>query len=92
MLDPTRCGVRAIWSAIIHSDGGGGDEVALEFDASALPELPTGWRRSFVLRSWGYCKSADALTAHGDTIEPLPFRRMSGYPFCSDEKPADPAA
>ncbi len=66
---------------------GAGDELTTEFDAAALPKLPDGWRRSFVLRTWGYCKSADVLTAHPDTVEPLPFRTMSGYPFRAGESP-----
>ncbi len=71
---------------------GAGDELTVDFDATQLPDLPEGWRRSFVLRSWGYCKSADVLTALSDTVEPLPFRGMSGYPFRPDEHPADAAA
>jgi tetratricopeptide (TPR) repeat protein len=67
---------------------GAGDDLSLEFDATALPPLPSGWQRSYVLRTWGYCKSADPLTAHGETIEPLPFSGMSGYPFRRDERPA----
>ncbi len=68
---------------------GAGDELTADFDATALPKLQDGWRRSFVLRTWGYCKSADVLTAHPDTVEPLPFRAMSGYPFQADESPVD---
>jgi hypothetical protein len=68
---------------------GAGDELTADFDAAALPKLQDGWRRSFVLRTWGYCKSADVLTAHPDTVEPLPFRAMSGYPFQADESPND---
>ncbi len=71
---------------------GAGDEIAVEFDAADLPDPPAGWRRSFVLRTWGYCKSADPLTARADTVEPLPFRGMSAYPPLAGERPADPAA
>ena len=35
-----------------------GDEVTLEFDAESLPELPLGWRRSFVLAAKGFYKMA----------------------------------
>jgi hypothetical protein len=70
---------------------GAGDELLVDFDATGLADPPAGWRRSFVLRTWGYCKSADVLTASPDTVEPLPFRTMSGYPFRPGEKPADPA-
>jgi Flp pilus assembly protein TadD len=65
---------------------GAGDEVTVRFDAGRLPELPAGWTRSFVLRTWGYCKDAAPFTATGDTVEPLPFRGMRGYPYGPDEK------
>ena len=70
---------------------GPGDEVRLEFDAKGLPPLPEGWTRSYVLRSFGYCKDADPFTATSDTVEPLPWRGMPAFPFGSDVKrPADP--
>src|SRR5262249_9748896 len=69
---------------------GPGDEIEIAFDAMGLPELPAGWKRSFVLRSWGYTKSCSPFVAHGDTIEPLPFRAMSNYPYGANERyPAD---
>ncbi len=64
---------------------GPGDEVTVNFDATQLPQLPPGWTRSFVLRTWGYCKDAGPFTATGDTIEPLPFRGMSRYPYGRNE-------
>lgn len=60
---------------------GPGDEVRLEFEAKQAPELPTGWSRSYVLRTVGYCKDADPFTATSDTIGPLPWRGMPDYPF-----------
>jgi tetratricopeptide (TPR) repeat protein len=60
---------------------GPGDELRVEFEASGLPELAPGWTRSYVLRSFGYCKDADPFTAGGDTVEPLPWRGMPPYPF-----------
>ena len=57
-----------------------GDEIALEFDASRLPELPDGWSRTFVVHVDGYCKDMDLYTAHGDTVEPLPHHGMQNYP------------
>ncbi|WP_165248643.1 FG-GAP-like repeat-containing protein [Paludisphaera soli] len=65
---------------------GPGDEARIEFEADALPPLPAGWSRSFVLRSVGYCKDADPFTAGSDSVGPLPWRGMPEYPF------ADPAA
>jgi hypothetical protein len=60
---------------------GPGDEITVRFDGRTLPPLPAGWKRSFVLRTWGYCKDPSLFTAHGDTIEPLPFQGMSTYPY-----------
>src|SRR5262249_14805698 len=59
---------------------GPGDEVDVQFDATKLPPLPEGWTRSFVLRTWGYCKDCAPFTANGDTVEPLPFAAMKSYP------------
>ncbi len=70
-----------------------GDEVALEFDAGALPPLPPGWRRDFLLYTDGWIKDADLNTATGTTVEPLPFHAMTRYPYGPDESyPADPGA
>jgi len=71
---------------------GPGDEVTVRFDARKLPALPTGWQRSFVLRSWGYSKDSGPFTATGDTIEPLPFHGMTTYPYGpSEHYPRDAA-
>jgi Flp pilus assembly protein TadD len=64
---------------------GPGDEVTVRFDARALPPLPQGSKRSFVLRSWGYCKDTAPFTATGATLAPLPFHKMSKYPYGADE-------
>lgn len=63
-----------------------GDEIALEFDASALPPPPPGWKRTLFLESSGWDKDADRNTYEAQTLEPLPFRAMSGYPWKVDEK------
>jgi hypothetical protein len=65
---------------------GPGDEVTARFDARQLPPLPPGWKRSFVLRTWGYSKDCGPFTATGDTIEPLPFQGMTAYPYGPDEQ------
>jgi tetratricopeptide (TPR) repeat protein len=57
-----------------------GDEVTVQFDARRLAPPPEGWTRSFVLRSWGYCKDASPYTATGGNVLPLPFRAMKAYP------------
>ena len=69
---------------------GSGDEMALEFDASALPPLPAAWKRDFLLLVGGWAKDADANTAFSQTVLPLPFQGMKSYP--SDQPyPASPA-
>lgn len=70
---------------------GPGDEVTARFDARKLPALPAGWARSFVLRTWGFSKDTGPFTAHNATIEPLPFRAMSNYPYGPNEKHPDEA-
>jgi hypothetical protein len=70
---------------------GPGDEVTLHFGAGSLPQLPAGWKRSYVLRTWGYCKDTAPFTATGSTIAPLPFHGMSKYPYGPDEHYPDDA-
>lgn len=65
---------------------GPGSEVLVDFDATKLPALPAGWTRSYVLRSWGYCKGSSLFTATGGNIEPLPFRSMLNFPYGPDQK------
>lgn len=60
---------------------GSGDEVALEFAASSLPPLAEGWRRDYLLHVDGWAKDRDANTAYSQTVEPLPYRSMPGYPY-----------
>jgi Tfp pilus assembly protein PilF len=62
-----------------------GDEIALSFDASALPPLPRGWRRTFLLFSDGFSKEMDVNSASPDALEPLPFHGMTRYPYGPDE-------
>ena len=69
-----------------------GDETTVEFDAGALPAIPAGWRRDFVLYTDGWIKDADRNTAHGQTVEPLPFHAIRRYPpGPGDGYPADTA-
>ena len=62
-----------------------GDEVSIEFDASDAPNLPPGWKRDFLIYTHGWLKDGDLNTAAGQTVDPLPFRGMSEYPYGSDE-------
>jgi hypothetical protein len=65
---------------------GPGDEVALTFDAAALPPPPAGWRRTVFLESLGWDKDADRNTYAASQVEPLPFNAMSGYPYGPGER------
>ncbi|HSS48349.1 MAG TPA: FG-GAP-like repeat-containing protein [Thermoanaerobaculia bacterium] len=71
---------------------GSGDEVRLRFDAKALPRLPAGWRRDFLLKVDGWAKDADANTAFSQSVEPLPFHAMSRYPYPPSERFPDDEA
>jgi Tfp pilus assembly protein PilF len=71
---------------------GPGDEITVRFDARLLPPLPEGWQRSFVLRTWGYCKDASLFTATGGNVEPLPFAGMKKYPYGPEQRYPDDAA
>lgn len=64
---------------------GTGDEIAVRFDARALPPPGEGHIRSFILVSHAYCKDMDLYTAAPDTVKPLPFREMSAYPYPANE-------
>jgi hypothetical protein len=68
---------------------GRGEEVAAAFPA--LPPVAAGRARTYVLRSFGWCKDRDPYTAFPDTVEPLPFRGMGAYPYGPGARPADPA-
>lgn len=63
---------------------GSGDEIQLRFRDS-LPPLQPGSQRSYLLFFDGWAKEHDPNTAFGDTVEPLPFHQMSGYPYGDSE-------
>ena len=63
-----------------------GDEIALSFDAAALPALASGQRRTFLLFADGFSKEMDITSASPHTVEPLPFHAMRRYPYGSDER------
>lgn len=65
---------------------GRGDELTLRFPEKALGPVPSGYRRSFLLKVDSYCKDMDLYTAHPDTVEPLPFHAMRSYPYGPDER------
>jgi len=67
-----------------------GDETTVEFDA--LPAPPAGWTRDFLLYSDGWIKDSDLNTAHGTTVDPLPYHAIKSYPYGpGDAYPADSA-
>ncbi len=68
---------------------GSGEEVQLEFNPSKLPPLPKGWTRDYFFNAKGYEKDMDFYAADGNTVEPLPFRRMGTYPYQHKSFPSD---
>jgi hypothetical protein len=58
-----------------------GDEIALSFDATALPPLPRGWKRTFLFYADGFSKEMDINSASPDHVAPLPFHAMKSYPY-----------
>ncbi len=50
-----------------------GDEIALEFDATRLPPLPAGWKRSVIFKAEGFEKGMDYLIPNPFTVNPLPM-------------------
>ncbi len=71
---------------------GAGDEIELRFAARELPDLPPGWTRDYLLLVDGWAKENEANTAFGDSVTPLPFHSMSGYPYGPDERYPDTPA
>jgi Tfp pilus assembly protein PilF len=62
-----------------------GDEIALEFPAAGLPQLPDGWTRTFLLKGDGFSKEMDPNSASPYSVEPLPFHAMTSYPYPANE-------
>jgi len=63
-----------------------GDRILLEFDASGLPDLPDGWVRDYCFTTEGWVKDADMNQAVRESVRPLPFHDMSGYPYDEAEE------
>jgi hypothetical protein len=64
---------------------GSGDELMLEYPASALPPLASGWTRDFRLLVDGWAKDSDPNTAYSESVTPLPFHAMTAYPYPKNE-------
>jgi len=62
---------------------GAGDELSLRFE---VPDrsIPKGWKRDFFLYNVGWDKDADLNTVYGPASEPVPFYRMSCYPYVNE--------
>jgi hypothetical protein len=58
---------------------GAGDAIEVRF-AVSQKTVPRGWKRDFVLHNVGWDKDADLNTVYGQTVNPLPFSGMNGYP------------
>jgi tetratricopeptide (TPR) repeat protein len=59
---------------------GSGEEVMIDFDATALPPLPAGWKRDYLFYANGFVKDMDFYAADAFTVDPLPFHKMGIYP------------
>ncbi len=59
---------------------GPGDEIALRFEPKSADPAVT-----YFLRLTGWAKDLDCSTTYSQTVEPLPFKEMSGYPYGKDE-------
>ncbi len=64
---------------------GSGEDIDLEFSASALPPLPAGWKRDYFFYANGYVKDMDYYEAMPFTVAAMPFHEMSGYPYGANE-------
>jgi Tfp pilus assembly protein PilF len=68
-----------------------GDEVTADFNGAELPPLPAGWHRTFLVYADGYEKAMETYTPFPDTVAPLPFHKMSKFPYPTTEHyPDDP--
>jgi Tfp pilus assembly protein PilF len=63
-----------------------GDEIQVDFDARALPALPNGWKRTYLVFSEGFGKDMDINSARPDTIGELPFHGMKSYPYSMGDR------
>ena len=63
---------------------GAGDEVALQFKALTTPPAP-GLRRLYAFQSSGYYKENIPNPEVPFTVDPLPFRAMSNFPYPATE-------
>ncbi len=60
---------------------GSGDEIRLRFNGTDLAPPRQGFTRDFLVYVNGWVKDGDLNTALSQTVEPLPFHKMSAYPY-----------
>jgi tetratricopeptide (TPR) repeat protein len=70
---------------------GSGEEIAAEFDATALPALPAHWTRDYFFYANGFVKDMDWWDGSPFTVAQLPFHEMSTYPYPESEEYPDDA-
>ena len=58
----------------------------MTFSQTDAPPLRDGWERDYLLYSDGWLKDGDLNTASGNTVGPLPFQRITAYPYGPEEK------
>jgi hypothetical protein len=71
---------------------GTGEDMDLEFAATALPQLPAGWTRDYFFYANGFVKDMDFYEASPFEVGALPFHGMTGYPYPANEHYPDDAA
>lgn len=62
-----------------------GDELRLSFSETEIEKLPPGFERTFLVLADGFGKDMDWSSAYPETVEPLPFHGMSGFPYAPGE-------
>jgi hypothetical protein len=65
---------------------GSGEEIAVDFDPSQLPPLPSGWKRDYFFFADGYEKDMDFYASDFLSVEPMPFHAMETYPGIGGRK------
>ena len=64
---------------------GSGEEIDAEFSDTALPTLPTHWKRDYFFYADGFVKDMDFYEALPFTVSQMPFHGMSTYPYPKNE-------
>jgi tetratricopeptide (TPR) repeat protein len=72
---------------------GSGEDMDLEFPATALPPVPKGWKRDYFFYANGFVKDMDFYEASPFTVAQFPFHGMKTYPYSEEQHyPDDPAS